>query len=266
MKENGHPNIEYEKLYTDLHILHYIEIYNIKKSIYNIFSKNPYLNLINVFKILNNLDISSEVDTTFLNLIKIFGKEDENNHYYYSGEPYENSYGSSDVNDYFGYYYHHNGLPFPEKNDFPSEVYEEPSFKWVDEITYWDTDEPTIEDEITYWDTDEPMIEDEITYKDTDEPTMQTGNTKKTDFPIDSIKDYNIWLDMYFDRFINDSKSYFIIDSRDMINFNEFNSKDFKDFFKDYDFDKPVKNKSSFNGEDNEFKTKNATLIVEINK
>jgi len=78
MNKNGHPNIEYEKFYTDFHILHYIDINDIKTTIYNVFSKNPYLNLINVFKILINLDMSSEIDETFINLIKVFGIEDEN--------------------------------------------------------------------------------------------------------------------------------------------------------------------------------------------
>ena len=85
-------------------------------------------------------------------------------------------------------------------------------------------------------------------------------------FPTNRANNYEIWFINFYNSFVGKIDPNFITDSSNDINFDEFNTKDFNDFFKGYDFDKKVNINSSYNGEDTEFKTKNATLIVEINK
>jgi len=55
------------------------------------------------------------------------------------------------------------------------------------------------------------------------------------------------------------------INNDDNKKFEKFTSKDFYEYFKNYKFYKTEGNNISFNDDENKFKTKNATLIVEIN-
>jgi len=61
--------------------------------------------------------------------------------------------------------------------------------------------------------------------------------------------------------FDNNSSNY----DYDFIDFENFNTKDFIEYFKNYDFNKKKDNIFNINEKKGQFKTKNATLIVEIN-
>jgi len=74
---------------------------------------------------------------------------------------------------------------------------------------------------------------------------------------IKSLRRY-LEINQKFDNMINEDE---LID----LKFNEFNSNDFYEYFKGYNFDKNIDNNHFFSLEEVNFKTKNATLIVEIN-
>jgi len=190
MNEYGYPNIDYEKFYIDINNLHYIDLAFIKRSFYNIFKNNSYLDLINVFHTLYYLNISSDVDVKFTGLIQEFGTADENSFYNYNNSLY------SDFN-----YDYPNSIISNNDSLFDFERYFLRSFNKVSA-----------------------------------DPNNNANNKGKANLPP-------------------------IFDNP----YEEFQSNDFNELFKDYNFDKSVNDDSTVNEEETGFKTKNATLIVEIN-
>ena len=271
MNEDGHPNIDYEKFYININNLHYIDFMNVKKSFYNVFNKNKYLDLINVFHILNNLDISSDANKKFLFLIKEFGTDDET----LFVDPEDIDDNTSISNDDFGYYYNYGNFDFLDSQssswdyDSPSSGwnYDTPSSSWnYDSWNYdtpsssWNYDSPS-----SSWNNDSPSSswDDDIlssssfsfidfirsffiNQSDSDNEEVNSMNAKGFNTTVEELS------------FIDDGPQPIFIDI--------FNSKDFEELFQNYDFDKIENNDFSYNGTENDFKTKNATLIVEINK
>jgi len=308
MNEDGHPNIDYEKFYININNLHYIDFMNVKKSFYNVFNKNKYLDLINVFHILNNLDISSDANKKFLFLIKEFGTDDET----LFVDPEDIDDNTSISNDDFGYYYNYGNFDFLDSQssswdydspssgwnyDSPSSGwnYDTPSSSW--NYDSWNYDTPSSSWNYDSWNYDTPSSSwnyDSWNY-DTpssswnyDSPSSSWNNDSPSSSWDDDILSSSSFSFIDFIRsfFINQSDSdneevnsmnakgfnttveelSFIDDGPQPIFIDIFNSKDFEELFQNYDFDKIENNDFSYNGTENDFKTKNATLIVEINK
>jgi len=292
MNENGHPNIDYEKFYIDINNLHYINFAYIKRSFYNIFKRNSYLDLINVFHTLNNLDVSSEVDKAFMGLIREFGTDDIKK-FDNIDDLNEKISNTSEIHDYFGYNYGINN------DDFPGFDYDSPSFgfDYDSQISGFDYDSPSsgfdydfLNSSFDYdspssgfyydspssgfdydspssgWDYDFPNFENQSFnwYYDSSNSNLNYDSPSSTvdddNLSFNFIKSLRRYLEINqkFDNMINEDE---LID----LKFNEFNSNDFYEYFKGYNFDKNIDNNHFFSLEEVNFKTKNATLIVEIN-
>jgi len=234
INENGYPNIDYREFHIDFDDLQYIDFANLKKSFYNIFNKNQYLDLISVFHTLNNLDVSSDTDKTFMGLIKEFGTEDETV-FDNLEEFYEKNINIPINEDYFGYYYNYNIIN--DNYDSPSSgLYNDSPSSGLN----YDLPNSIVDD------TEPPFNFISFFHR-------FLNGLSRSDFDSNYINDDSV-------NVVNS------INDKVVIDFDKFNTKDFYEYFKNYDFDKKKDdNKSSFSGEENEFKTKNATLIVEIN-
>ena len=202
--EYGHPNIDYEKYYIDFNDFHYIDFSNEEKTFQNIF-ENSYLDLINVFHTLHDLNISSKVDKSFIGLINAFVGDDVE----IIGDLDENTIYSPNIDD--------------NNNDYDSPA--------------------GIED----------LDDDESSF---------TLKEKFNKLVFGRSKN-NVYKNNIQDNMKDRTKP---INDEDNKKFEKFTSKDFYEYFKNYKFYKTEDNNISFNREENKFKTKNATLIVEINK
>jgi len=262
INENGYPNIDYREFYIDFDDLQYIDFANLKKSFYNIFNKNQYLDLISVFHTLNNLDVSSDTDKTFMGLIKEFGTEDETV-FDNLEEFYEKNINIPINEDYFGYYYNYNIIN--DNYDSPSSgLYNDSPSSGL----YNDSPSSGLYNDSPSSGLYNDSPSSGLNY---DLPNSIVDDTEP---PFNFISFFHRFLNGLsrsdFDsNYINDDSVNVVnsINDKVVIDFDKFNTKDFYEYFKNYDFDKKKDdNKSSFSGEENEFKTKNATLIVEINK
>ena len=369
MNEYGYPNIDYEKFYININNLHYIDFAYIKRSFYNIFKKNSYLDLINVFQTLNTLDVSSDVDEKFIGLIQEFGTEDEKkfdvpdgirekfpsnskmyDYFGFNYTIYDDSYDDDDDIDYFDisssdinddipstglnydpnsnvnydpnsnmnydtnsnvnydqnaninydpnsgmYYDPNNGMYYdpntgmyydPNTNinydqnsnvnydpntginyDSNSSLNYDPNSNWYYDLNsgwYYNPNSGWYYDENSGW------------YYDSNSGLYYDPNSGWNSAPPFSKRAYNSSSSSSSYNFIKSLSEYLnsnknndnLVNKDSLISmrFDEFTSKDFKEYFNLYDFDKTVDNNSLFSEEKTDFKTKNATLVVEINK
>eukprot|EP00833_Pecoramyces_ruminatium_P002208 jgi/Orpsp1_1/1176240/evm.model.c7180000056922.1 len=128
------------------------------------------------------------------------------------------------------------------------------------------------------------LIPDEYSDDDTSEYPSSTDNYELpsiSDFDDPSNKkswDFHDFHERYFfhrKKVINDEESTDFIDQSEEYTYDEvedydrkyddYTPEDFESLFRNYDFDKNYNIDFSFNGKDKDFKTKNATLTVEIN-
>jgi len=246
MNENGYPNIDYREFYIDSSILQYIDFANVKKSFYNIFNKNQYLDLINVFHTLNNLDVSSEFDKTFMDLIKEFGTEDEK--VFGNLEDFFDNNISAPINeDYFGYYYNYNNVN--DNNDSPSSGlnydspssgmnYDSPSTSWNYDSSSSTVDDNELPSSGLNYDFPSSAVDDNESPFDFNSFFHRFLNRlSRSDFKMDYIKydDVNFANDDI--NFSNDNDNFFTddvnyINDNVVIDFDKFNTKDFINFLK----------------------------------
>jgi len=283
--ENGHPTVNYENYFITFDDINEINLENDIKFYKYVFSKSS-LNLINVFETLYNLDISSEADDElFMAILHILGntneyvKENENENQSPESRPnYENENESKSINDYFGYYYNYDvpNFDIDEWNfDSPSAAsyYDTPSSAWdSDTPSYaWDSDTPS-----SAWDSDNntPSLFDIImdyflkkvnenilaeipTLVPYDEdiyyPTLALNNDEDIYYPTPTINENDA-------NSTEEATNYF-----ENLFFDTFTTKDFYEHFKNYNFDKKNEFEYTLVENENEFKTKNATMVVEIN-
>jgi len=303
MNENGHPNIDYEKFYIDINDLHYIDFAYIKKTFYNIFKKNSYLDLINVFHTFNNLDVSSGVDKTFISLIHEFGTDDIEKFDNPDGL-YEKLPSNPKMYDYFGYNYE----IFDDNYDYDKSNYDSPSSSWDYDYSNpsWDYDYPSsdwnyevpssdwnyevpssgwnYEAPSSDWNYEVPSSGWNYDYPSSglnyeapssgwnyDSPSFSWYFDSPNSTKDDNNSSFNFIKSLinFLIRNQNNDNNDNIIFIDDFVSnkFDKFDSKEFYEYFKGYDFDKNIDNNNLFDKpEQIDFKTKNATLIVEINK
>jgi len=269
--ENGHPTINYEDYLTNLKEITKMNFNSYEELFKYVFSKSSSLNLINVFQTLYNLDISSEADDElFIAILHELGTDKNENENENEIENYQNS----KINDYFGYFYNYGGFNFDINEwdfDSPSAAsyYDSPSaasyYDYYDSpsaasyydspSSAWDSDMPSA---VPYYEDDNSSLYDLLmkyvffwkNNNDDNSPT-QTTNDYDSNYPTQTSDDYNKSSPTQADDYYK------------TIFFNEFTENDFLEYFKNYDFDKPGYDLSV--DDEVTFKTKNGTMIVEIN-
>jgi len=296
--ENGHPTINYEYYLVNINNINEMILKSELEFFQSVFS-NSSLNLINVLKTLYNLDISTEADDElFMSILHTLGNISESIIENENENENENQYQNQEIYDYFGYYYNYDVSNFDFNGwnfDAPSSTWnlDAPSYAWdLDAPSYaWDLDAPS-----SAWDSEMPS-----SVWDSEMPSSAWDNEEKTPSLLDIILNYFQWNENENNdtnspsEAINDDDAYYptpttyendansptqTINENDAnsttgatdyykhIFFSNFSTNDFYEYFKNYDFDKNVELKSNLDlvGKENEFKTKNATMIVEINK
>jgi len=285
--ENGHPNIDYKKYINDISNYAYGLNGNFIKFIFNTFNNDSYINLMKVFHTLSDLDVSSEVDTLLLIFINGFGKNirmTEDGKLFLYGEK---EHGVNDVfldipgnDDYFGYFYNYDAPNYDDDDD-DLWNFDSPSSSWNTDSpnNSWNTDSPN-----NSWNYDLPNdIADNSGLSSIGLTEMLLGYLARI-IQIDDNNNLNSLSQNVDDNDNLNSPSQNVDDNSNLNSpnqnvdeisllynstisgFGKFTSKDFEEYLKNYDFDN-INNFNFISEEDllYEFKTKNATLMVEIN-
>jgi len=302
--ENGHPTINYEYYLVNINNISEMNLNSELEFFQSVFS-NSSLNLINVLKTLYNLDISTEADDElFMSILHTLGNisesiienenenENENLNENINENENENQYQNQEIYDYFGYYYNYDVSSFEWNFDVPSSAWnlDAPSSAWNLDApsSAWDLDAPSYA-----WDSEMPS-----SVWDSEMPSSAWDNEEKTPSLLDIILNYFQWKGNENNdtnspsEAINDDNAYYptpatnendansptqTINENDAnsttgatdyykhIFFSNFSTNDFYEYFKNYDFDKNNEFEKELVNNEYEFKTKNATMIVEIN-
>jgi len=305
MDENGHPTVNYENYLIDFNVFIEINPSNEIEFYQGVFSRSS-LNLIHVFEILYNLDMSSEADDElFLAILHVLGNTNEilktyvnenekvneneqvnenvyenlNENQYPENRPnYESENENNPIYDYFGYFYNYDVQNFDidEWNfDSPSAAsyYDAPSSAWDSDTpsSAWDSDMPS-----SAWDSDDDtpsLLQIIINYlwgKENESHSAETPTLVpyNDDIYYPSIVP-NDDDDIYYPTpTINENDTYSTDETTDYFEklfYDTFSTKNFYKYFKNYNFDKKNEFENNLVEKEYEFKTKNATMIVEIN-
>jgi len=288
--ENGHPAINYEYYLVNDTNINKIE-FNTELELFQSIFSNSSLNLINVMETLYNLDISSEADDElFMSILHTLGNKSESVNENENVNEDVIQYQNKKINDYFGYYYNYDVPKF----DFNEWNFDSPSSAWdLDAPSYaWDNDLPSAfsyYDAPSYaWDIDSPSA-----FSYYDEPSFAWDSEEKSPSLLDIILNYFQWngnenndTDSPTQAINDDDGTYYptpttnekenevnsptltnstaeSTDYYESVFFDNFSTRDFYEYFKNYNFDEKVELENT--SYEYDFKTKNATMIVEIN-